>query len=95
MSIQENQDDTIVLIEKKPSNSSNSENKKVFKIKQNLNSKSKNAQIDDFNQDDNYSSSTASSSEKEAKNIKKFKLKKSVDDLEKYKVLDEQNEQNI
>ena len=117
MSIQENQDDTIVLVEKKPNNSSNkkyksthseglidqsiksdlinSENKKVFKFKKNLNSESKNAQIDDFNQNDNHSSSPASSSEKEAKNIKKFKLKKSVDDLEKYKVSDEQNEQNI
>jgi hypothetical protein len=117
MSIQENQDDTIVLIEKKPNNFSNkkyksthsedlidqsiksdlinSENKKVFKFRKNLNSESKNVQIDDFNQDDNYPSSNASSSEKEAKNIKKFKLKKSVDDLEKYKVSDEQNEQNI
>ena len=112
----ENQEDTIVLIEKKPNNSSNkkykstyseslidqsaksdltnSENKKVFKFKKNLNSESKNAKIYNFNQNDNYSTSV-SSIEKEAKNIKKFKLKKSANDLEKYKVLDEQNEQNI
>jgi hypothetical protein len=112
----ENQEDTIVLIEKKPNNSSNkkykstyseslidqsaksdltnSENKKVFKFKKNLNSESKNAKIYNFNQNDNYSTSV-SSIEKETKNIKKFKLKKSANDLEKYKVLDEQNEQNI
>ena len=112
MPAQENQEDTIVLIEKKPNNPSkknynsthsenlidqstksdsiNLENKKVFKFKKNLNSESKNDQINDYDQNDNYSSSV-SSIEKENKNIKKFKLKKSTNGLEKYKVSDEQN----
>ena len=111
-STQENQDDTIVLIEKKPNNPSkknynsthsenlidqstksdsiNLENKKVFKFKKNLNSESKNDQIIDSAQSDDYSSSP-SSIERETQNIKKFKLKKSLNGSEKYKLSDEQN----
>ena len=111
-STQENQDDTIVLIEKKPNNPSkknynsthsenlidqstksdsiNLENKKVFKFKKNLNSESKNDQIIDSTQSDDYSSSP-SSIERETQNIKKFKLKKSLNGSEKYKLSDEQN----
>ena len=114
---QEDQEDTIVLIEKKPSNSINkkynstyseglidqsaksnsinSENKKIFKFKKNLNSESKNVQIDDYNQGENYSSNTALSLEKETKNIKRFKLKKNSNATEKYKISSEQDEQNI
>jgi hypothetical protein len=115
MPIQEDQNETIILVEKKPnyinktnnssysdgsniksaeSDSINSENKKFFKLKRNLNNESNNNKIDNGSQDD-INLSINSSANKEGESFKKFRLKKSLNGLEKNYISDEQTEQNI